>query len=240
MPGSQQDHKVAQNHVSDLGMQQTNTLHPTNNIPTNNIPNGAPSSTPGGSKNLMEESDNLNWMDEKEDTTKLLFIFTLVVLVIAIGFWAYLYFAKVQKNSQLATLNSQYDELKTQMAQPEIALINETATRLSGGLKSLNQLVAGQVMYSQFFTELDKLVPNDVVVQNISIDEKNNVLLSANAPNLEQSAKLVKSLKNAPFLSDFILNGDAQAQVGASSFYNVSLSAILNPKLLIAKDEVTP
>jgi hypothetical protein len=79
--------------------------------PTEGMSNGTGESQ--DKKNtLLDASDNYDFMEEKEDTSKLLFTFTTAILVIALGFWVYLYFAKVKNESQLATLNTQFDELQ--------------------------------------------------------------------------------------------------------------------------------
>jgi hypothetical protein len=151
-----------------------------------------------------------------------------------------LYFAKVQKQSQLTTLNAQFDDLEVQMSQPGIALIDQTATRLSGGLDTLNKLISNQILYSQLFTELNKIIPNEVVVQNISIESEQNIVnFSANAPTLDDSAKLIKSLKNADFFSNVVLVSDAESQVGGNKIFSVSLTMAYNPDALTTPEEVT-
>lgn len=178
---------------------------------------------------LMDESENLDFMQDKEEGAKALFYVSLVGVLIVIGFWIYVYFNISSQKSLLAKYETEFTELQARLRQPDLAKIEELSTRYTGGLQTLNSLILNQVLYTKFFDELEKSIPTDVVVQNLNIDEKNTFSISANSSSYEQAAIFIKSMQENKNFTTIIFDNIAQNQAQETTNYSIFISGSYNP-----------
>lgn len=172
---------------------------------------------------------------EKEDASRLTFYFTLFVAIIVLGTTGYLYFLKKTKGEELKTKEKVQSELEAQINSPELTTIDQAASRYSIGLKQLNKLITKPIHYSLLFDHLEQIIPTEVTLTSLNIDEKGAVKITAQAPELESTAKFIKSLENSRFFKSIYLNSDqlSSTKDEENQYYTVTVQGTLNDSILV-------
>lgn len=174
------------------------------------------------------------FMESGEEISKLVGTFTLIVLILILVAAGGLYWFKTQKQAQLANKDKLVQELKAQLNTPELKAIDAQATRYSLGLKELATLMSGSTKYSEVFSRLDALTPNEIILNNFSINNKGVIQISGQTDIMDNVATYVKSLQNAPELSEVILSKNqlSSTTTDEPENYGFSITAKINNKQL--------
>lgn len=193
-------------------------------------------------KNQESEVGDL-FFEENANISKLVFNFSIAVLIIVLVFGGYLYFSTKNKESAIRGEDSLKKELTLEINTPELANIESLATQYSLGLDEVASLINNPIQYSLLFVELEKIIPSDVTLTGLTVDDKNKVAIIAETTNLEASAKFVKAMETSKMFSGVVLDNSQQS--GSSSqakYYTMNLSANCDAKMLKAnsKKTVTP
>lgn len=195
--------------------------------------------SPAGFGNREQKTPRNIFMESEEKNSKMVGIFTIIILVIFLAVAGVLYFLHSQKSSQLATKNTKIEELKTQLAKPELAQIEEQATRYSAGLKELSGFIGNSPSYSLLLKRLGELTPNEIKLTNFSVDAKNKILISGKATDNMQLSAFIKSLQNAKEFSDVTLDKNqlTSEDLSNGAYFNFGISANLNIDKLLSESK---
>lgn len=176
---------------------------------------------------------------ESKGVSKVVFYFVLVATILVLAMGGYLYFLKETKSEELKTKEKIQADLEAKIAAPELAEVDELASRYSLGLDEISKLINKPVTYSLLFGEMEKIIPTDVVLTLFDINEKQSYKISAKGPDLTSTSKFIKALENSDYFESVFLSGDQLTSTEDETSYDVSAQGVVDEKMLIPKEEKT-
>ena len=144
-------------------------------------------------------------------------ILAVFILLIVLGFAAYLVYSSTQVKSEIASLET--DIGKNRTAIKELSTIEISARSLDARYRALKLLFENRRYYSILLTELEKRLPaSSIVIESLTLNADNTANVSGAGADYLSIARLAKNLADSNF-------SGAQAKLGAL-FTNVSLNSV--------------
>ena len=173
----------------------------------------------------------------KEDNSKLVFIFTLIICLIVLGLAGYLYFIKTTKAQELSTKERMQADLNAKINANDLKEVNQMASQFSIGLDQLSKLITAPVEYSKLYNYLGQITPSSVTYDSIDIDDKGKIKLSVKSNSLEDIAKFIKEIESSDYFSNITMDSTQQAKnTDKSTYYKTTLAGTLNTDKLKNKE----
>ncbi len=174
----------------------------------------------------------------KEDNQKIIFYFSLIILLFVGALCGYLYYAKTVKNEELKTKERMQADLEAKLNTPELVKIDNLASGYSLGLTQLSKLIIAPTQYSKLFNKLQMMIPNDVNLDSFSVDEKNKIKIVGKTESLESAAKFIKAFETSNYFENIVLDSNQQSKDKSNkTIYAVSLSGTLNVTMLSGEEK---
>ena len=144
-------------------------------------------------------------------------ILAVFILLVVLGFAAYLIYSSTQFKSETASLET--DIVKSRTAIKELSAIEISARNLDARYQALKLLFENRRYYSILLTELEKSLPaSSVVIESLTLNVDNTVNVSGAGADYLAIAKFAKNLSDSSF-------SGAQEKLGAL-FTNVTLNSV--------------
>lgn len=180
--------------------------------------------------------DSNDFMLDDKTPQKILFYFTLAVLIMMIGFWIYLYFAKATKAQELIAKEKEQTEINAKLNAPEMREIETIVSQFSGGIEEYKKIVTTSPIYLDIFKYCEQITPIGVKYDSFIMDEKGAVILSASASNPIDLANFAKSLEKSKNITLLTVNNLQTQDTTETKNSTINLAFTLNLNNFLAKN----
>ncbi|SNY43176.1 Fimbrial assembly protein (PilN) [Orenia metallireducens] len=129
-------------------------------------------------------------------------VISLFILAIMLGFTLYNYKSILTYQEEMIVLNNRLDSLKPVMA--EKRLLDEQRAKLKDKQELINRL-SQDISYHQLLIDLNRLIPEDVVLNNFIINQNQHLQINAESINNGKVIKTVNQMEEYPYFAEISL-----------------------------------
>ena len=158
----------------------------------------------------------------------------IAVLVVAAG--VALYFINSTKNSELTTKNAEETTLETNLNTEPLKSQYKEIIATQKGIDRFNEIIDNQIKWSGMFKEYEKIIPKNVKITALTLDEDNLIKLNGEAGDYMGIAKFIQQLEDSNMFSDVklvsssISEGEGTQGITFSISYNVDETTLATSK----------
>lgn len=134
---------------------------------------------------------------EGSNQTKTMAIFVILAALMFIGLFVYLFVTKSMQTSQLANAQAKLTQLNLEITSSDLKAIEDQDLRFKNGFPSYNSFIAKSFPWSVFFGDLEKLMPKNIIINNISYSDDGNLIMSGETGDYDSVGKFLTSLTDS-------------------------------------------
>lgn len=171
--------------------------------------------------NLLPE-EHFDQLDQKKKKRKYTFLIVGMILILAASYLS-VYFAEYNLREEIVKTEKQIENLeKVSEAQVEISVDQEV---LEQRMKMLDLVENKRVDYHQFIKQLEKTIPDEVTLQNLSYSGNQDVNINATTTKADEIADFMANIAKIEGVENVILEdihfGSGGDQQGSIPSFNI-------------------
>lgn len=148
---------------------------------------------------------------DETNQSKSIAIFAVIIAFLFVAAFAYLFFLKSSRTSQINTSNAKLNQLNAEIKSNELDKIEAKALRYKTGFSSINSFLNQSLSWYTFFNQLEKILPKNATLSSIALSQKNSLSLKGETDNYDTVSKLIMSLKNSQRFGEIKINSLGRA-----------------------------
>lgn len=186
-----------------------------------------------GPQAISAEAENLQMPSisqfEGFNSTKVVAYFAIAITLLFVASFAYLFFTKSLRKSQLNTASAKLSQLNAEIESNDLAGIEEESVRFGSGFSEINSFLTKRFSWYNFFIEFEKLLPKNCKITNITVGNADSITIKGEADSFDSVAKFVSSLESSGKFTEVKLN--SSSKVSASGGNAEKITYEINPKI---------
>lgn len=159
-------------------------------------------------------------------------MFTIVGAIMALGATVFFFLYNISLGNQVTDLEEQKSALVSEIGLPENV---ETEKVINGAADSIAKITSikseNRYGLNTFLADFNKIVPKDVKINNMSVDEQRVLKIDGTTTSQFSVARFVVSLNQAKYLSDVQLMGSNKGSENDKAVVSFSISTIVTEQL---------
>lgn len=158
------------------------------------------------------------------------FYFVLILLLLELGFYAFLFFSNRQITRQAQTVQQKTADIELEIG--KVDKERKDAISVQSRLKNLDTLLEGHLFWSKVFAEMESKTYKPIRFESLQVDQINNrFVITGFAATQTDIAKFMLGLRTSPHILATNLR-TSSAQLSEQSGYTFSIDVTFDPKLL--------
>lgn len=150
-----------------------------------------------------------------------------------------IYSLRISTESRITAAEDRIQVLQTELSNPPLADTDKQYKLIANSLQGYKTASARRLEYYRFFTELPTLLPNNISLDSLLIDEKGQVRMAGRTDSFDNAGLAKLAVEKISYFSSAKLDTVGLSESGGSKKVGFTISATLKKDRLMANAKPT-